>query len=307
MRAVDALVRLGGAATRRQLRRARVHGRHLDAALAAGLVVRTSHGHYCVAGTDAAHAAAHRLSGAASHTTAALHWGWKVRLAPPEPHVTVRAKRSLPVDAGRGVALHWRDLDADDVVDGWVTTPVRTVIDCCLDLPLADALSVVDSARRAGLRPSEVLARGAWLPKRQRDKVARVLSKSSTRAAGPFESSLRAIAVDVPGIVVEPQVRIRYDEFYARVDLADEDLRIVLEADSHEFHAGRKAFDRDCRRYNDLVVRDWLVLRFTWEQVMFQPEVVRQAIEDLVALRRSQGLWRQRTGRLAGSNRRKAS
>ncbi|MHA3837642.1 endonuclease domain-containing protein [Terrabacter sp. AAH1] len=221
--------------------------------------------------------------------------------------MTVRAKRSLPVDAGRGVALHWRDLDADDVVEGWVTTPVRTVIDCCLDLPLADALSVVDSARRAGQRPSEVLARSAWLPKRQRDKVARVLSVSSAGAAGPFESSLRAIALDVPGIVVEPQVRIRYDEFYARVDLADEDLRIGLEADSHEFHTGRKAFDRDCRRYNALVVRDWLVLRFTWEQVMFQPEVVRRAIEDLVALRRSQGLWRLRTGRLAGSNRRKAS
>ena len=178
---------------------------------------------------------------------------------------------------------------------------MRTVIDCCLDLPFADALSVADSARRAGLRPSTVLARSAWLPARQRDQVARVLAASDARATGPFESSLRAIALGVPGLVVEPQTRIRYDGFFARVDLADEGLRIVLEADSHEFHTERKAFDRDCRRYNGLVTRDWLVLRFTWEQVMFEPDVVRCAIEDLVALRRSQGLRRLRTGRLTGS------
>ncbi len=307
MRAVKALVRLGGTATRRQLRLAVVHWRHIDAALEAGLIRRTSHGHYCLAGANAAQAAAHRLSGAASHTTAALHWGWKVRLASADPHVTVRAKRSLPSGASDGVVLHWRDLDADDVADGWVTTPVRTVIDCCLDLPFADALSVADSARRGGLRPSTVLARSAWLPLRQRDQVARVLAASDSRATGPFESSLRAIALGVPGLVVEPQTRIRYDGFFARVDLADEGLRLVLEADSHEFHTERKAFDRDCRRYNGLVTRDWLVLRFTWEQVMFEPDVVRSAIEDLVALRRSQGVRRLRTGRLTGSQPRKAS
>lgn len=307
MRAVKALVRLGGTATRRQLRLAVVHWRHIDAALDAGLIRRTSHGHYCLAGANAAQAAAHRLSGAASHTTAALHWGWKVRLASADPHVTVRAKRSLPSGASDGVVLHWRDLDADDVADGWVTTPVRTVIDCCLDLPFADALSVADSARRGGLRPSTVLARSAWLPLRQRDQVARVLAASDARATGPFESSLRAIALGVPGLVVEPQTRIRYDGFFARVDLADEGLRLVLEADSHEFHTERKAFDRDCRRYNGLVTRDWLVLRFTWEQVMFEPDVVRSAIEDLVALRRSQGVRRLRTGRLTGSQPRKAS
>ena len=306
MRAVKALVRLGGTATTQQLRLARVHWRHLDAALGAGLVVRTSHGHYCLAGTETARAAAHRLSGAASHTTAALHCGWKVRLPSTEPHVTVRAKRSLPPGASDGVVVHWRDLESDDVSDGWVTTRVRTVVDCCLDLPFADALSVADSARRAGLRLADVRARAAWLPQRERDKVRRVLEASDPRAANPFESVLRAIARDVRGLRVEPQVRIRYADFYAKVDLADEELRVVLEADSHEFHSKRRDFDRDCRRYNDLVTRDWLVLRFTWEQVMFEPGVVQRAIEDVVALRRAQGLRRLRTGRVTGSKLRKA-
>lgn len=306
MRAVKVLVRLGGTATTQQLRLAAVHWRHIDAALEAGLVARTSHGHYCLAGTEAARTAAHRLGAAASHTTAALHWGWKVRLPSPEPHVTVRAKRSLPSGASDGVVVHWRDLEADDVADGWVTTPVRTVIDCCLDLPFADALSVADSARRDGMRPADVCARSEWLPRRQRDRVARIMAASDARAAGPFESSLRAIALGVAGIVVEPQVRIRYEDFYARVDLADEELRLVLEADSHEFHSGRKGFDRDCRRYNGLVTRDWLVLRFTWEQVMFEPDVVHRDISDIVAVRRVQGLRRLRTGRVTGPKQRNA-
>ena len=58
-----------------------------------------------------------------------------------------------------------------------------------------------------------------------------------------------------------------------------------MEADSFEFHAARKGFDRDCRRYNALVVRGWLVLRFTWEQVMFEPGLVASTVRALVALR----------------------
>ena len=33
---------------------------------------------------------------------------------------------------------------------------------------------------------------------------------------------------------------------------------MVIEAESFEFHGSRKAFDRDCRRYNSLVIRGWL-------------------------------------------------
>ncbi|WP_330476629.1 endonuclease domain-containing protein [Terrabacter sp. C0L_2] len=149
------------------------------------------------------------------------------------------------------------------------------------------------------------MERARWLGPRQRGKVDRVMGAADRRAANPFESVLRAICLDVPGLVVEPQVRIRYDGFYARVDLADDQLRVVLEADSHEFHTERRAFDRDCRRYNGLVTRDWLVLRFTWEQVMFEPDVVRRAIEEVVALRRSQGLRRDRAGQVTGQKRRK--
>ncbi|WP_404388709.1 endonuclease domain-containing protein [Humibacillus xanthopallidus] len=83
----------------------------------------------------------------------------------------------------------------------------------------------------------------------------------------------------------DPQHRIRYDDFYARVDLADERLRLVLEADSFEFHGERAAMSRDAERYDELVSRGWLVLRFTWEQVMLRPAWVARVIERTVRRR----------------------
>jgi len=50
---------------------------------------------------------------------------------------------------------------------------------------------------------------------------------------------------------------------------------LVLEADSWEFHSGRDAYARDCRRYTLLVVHGWTVLRFTWRQVMYDSDFVR--------------------------------
>ncbi len=248
--------------------------------------MRTAHGWYSLPLSDPARLEALRRSGVASHTTAANHWGWEVKETPALPHVTVRSKRSLPSGQADEVILHWRDLAADDVHEGWVTTPERTVIDCCLDLPFDAALAVTDSALRAGLKRAAVSERAEWLGPRQRVKAMRVLAAGDRRAANPFESALRAIALGVRDLAVEPQHRIRHDGFFARVDLADPELRIVLEADSFEFHGKRSALRRDCTRYDELVARGWLVLRFTWEQVMFEAEWVASVIARTVAIRR---------------------
>ena len=69
-----------------------------------------------------------------------------------------------------------------------------------------------------------------------------------------------------------------------RPDLVDEDLRIVLEADSFEWHGKRASLRRDCRRYNLLVVDGWLVLRFAWEDVMHDQEFVRAVLVAITNL-----------------------
>lgn len=299
MDVAEAVARLGGVCTWRELRRA-VPWRRIGEAVESGEVVRLRRGLYGLGSADDAVAVARRLTGILSHRSAALHWGWKVKAAPRLPDVTLARHRRLPVDGRDAATLHWRTLPREQV-RAHVTLPARTVVDCCVDLPFDEALSVFDSALRSGLHRRDVLELAVNLGPRHRKKVLAVARHADGRAANPFESVLRAIAIGVQGLSVQPQVRLRYDDLYARVDLADEALRVVIEADSHEFHTERRAFHRDCRRYDELAVRDWLVLRFTWEQVMFEPDWVTSVLVRAVALRRARRSPARRRGRAPAS------
>ncbi len=112
-----------------------------------------------------------------------------------------------------------------------------------------------------------------------RQRVLRVIEAADGRADNPFESVLRAIGLDVPGLRLVPQVEIRIPgRWLMRPDLVDERLRIVVEADSFEHHGSRKALVLDCAGYDNLAADGWTVLRFAWEHVMHRPAWVRSTI-----------------------------
>jgi very-short-patch-repair endonuclease len=280
----EALELLGGVATRSQLIEISSR-REVDAALAAGSVVSVARGRYALPTADAALRSAHQLAGVVSHRSAALRWGWAVKTPPDEPDVTVPRNRKLTPDQQRGVAIHRVDLDRDDIRDG-VTSQDRTLLDCLRDCPFDEALAVADSALRDGFPPSRLarLARNARGPGSR--QIRRVAAEARAEADNPFESALRAVALDVPGLNVRPQVPLfSKSEFLGRPDLVDEDLCIVLEADSFEWHGDRAALRWDARRYDAFVVAGWLVLRFAWEDVMFDQDWVRSILEAAVAER----------------------
>lgn len=77
----------------------------------------------------------------------------------------------------------------------------------------------------------------------------------------------------------------------AEIDFAHVDLGIAIEVDGRAFHSDRRSFERDRARQNDLVLRGWLVLRFTWEQITTRPEWVIAEIRKAVA-HRSRSLGR---------------
>ena len=81
---------------------------------------------------------------------------------------------------------------------------------------------------------------------------------------------------------MSPQVLLQDRGFRGRPDLVDVERRLVLEADSWEWHASREGFERDCARYNALTLRGWTVLRFTWHQVMHDPGYVLAALRAIV-------------------------
>jgi very-short-patch-repair endonuclease len=172
---------------------------------------------------------------------------------------------------------------AQHVTREGVTSPAWTVIDCAKDLPFDEALAIADSALRHGdVTKAELLRLAEQVTSTGRRRALRVAQAADGRAANPFESVLRAIALDVRGLDVEPQVVISENGFLGRPDLVDVARRVVLEADSFDFHGRRRAMKRDCERYNGLVLCGWIVLRFTWEHVMFQPDYVAGCLRLLV-------------------------
>ena len=284
-----ALERLGGIAPRKDLLRL-VTRPELERAVSSGAVVRVRRGVYALPTDDPAQRAAREHTAVAMLLTAAAHWEWRRKWEPRKPQLAVPRGRGVAPGVRNTVEVRWRGIPRDDVVDGWVTNRERTVLDCAQLLPFDEALAVADSALRSGtVHRAALLERVAALDRQLRPRVRRVLTCADAAAANPFESVLRAIALDVPGLSLRTQVRIDDSGgWVGRVDLADERLRIVLEADSMEYHGEREVMDADCARYTRLVSDGWLVLRFTWTQVMTKPAWVQARIAATVRRRQSE-------------------
>lgn len=150
--------------------------------------------------------------------------------------------------------------------------------------PYDEALSVGDSALRLGVPPQTLRRVAALASGPGSVQAGLVARRANGDAANVFESCLRAISHDVAGLDVRPQVVVRTPRTRCRPGLADRRLGLVLEADSFEWHGDRAALRRDARRYNLLVADGWIVLRFAWEDVMFDPGYDRDVLETVVAL-----------------------
>lgn len=283
MEPVEALQRLGGIAPVGEWRATTTRAQARDA-LTSGAVMRVRRGQVALPGQDAAVIAAATLGGTVSHLSAAQAHGWKLKSVPSRPAVTVPRNRSgLPPHPE--VIVRWGSLPLEDVASG-VTSPVRTVIDCSRTEAFDQALAVADSALRSGLVQHEDLVAAAHAsPRTGRQRALRVATCASPLAANPFESVLRAIALDVPGLHVRPQGWIGSA---GRSDLVDDALLIAIEADSWEHHGSRDTFKHDVRRYAEFARRGWVVLRFLWEDVMYRPELVRRVLAETAAIRARQ-------------------
>lgn len=280
-RIAELLAELGGVASRSQLLEVFTR-RQIQALVDAGEIFRITHGRYALPSVDEADRIAAEFGGVLALTSAAIRHGWAVKSIPERPHVMVGRGRRLPKKI-RSAVIHRDELSPGDVADG-ATIPEVTLAHCLRRLPFDEALCVADSALRAGFPRRKLLeivdsARGPGSV-----QMVRVGHAASAKAANVFESTLRALALQIAGLDPKPQVEIRGHSYTARPDLVDVRLRIVLEADSFEWHGGRAALSADARRYDLLVVDGWLVLRFSYEHVMTQPDFVKRILVAVVAL-----------------------
>lgn len=294
----EVLGRLGGIATRADLRQATSRA-DLDAALGAGTVVAVGRSQIRLGQASHELALARSHAGVLAGDSAALHWGWKVKTARRLPVVLVarnNARRTSTVQLVR------RDVPAD-WIDGDALSRVATVVDCALRLPMDAALAVVDSAlrpwiderghERRGLGRGELLDAVPALGGRRHARVRRVIDLADGRAANPFESVTRAIALGVEGLELVPQVQVAG---HGHADLGDERLRIAVECVSWTWHSDQDAFRKDMRRYARMTASGWILLPFVWEDVMRRPAWVRARLEEAVAMARHARLHTFRSG-----------
>ena len=279
---VQALRQLGGQGTYRELLGQQVTRASLARAVTEGRVHRPRRNAYCLVDLDADRRLAVELRGAVSPLSAAVAHGWKVKREPLRPTVTLPRNARRPVN--RDLEVRWADLsDAD--VHRRLTSRARTVVDCARSYDLDVALSVADSALREGVVDrDDLLLAAAASPRTGRQRAVRVAGLASPLRANPFESCLFTICLGIPGLDVVPQGRVPGVGY---VDLLDRRLGLVIEAESLAHHASRGELRRDASRYTRCATLGLVVLRFTWEQVMFEAVDVREAVRDAV-------LWRTR-------------
>jgi hypothetical protein len=278
----DCLVELGGVATRGILVRLTSRAA-FDRAVAAGGVVRLGRGRYGLSGVDEAVALAATLGGAVSHTSAALHHGWAVLRLPDKPHVTVSRGRKLDARFASRAHVHVAELGRG-CVHGHVTDPWTTLAACLRSEPFDAALAIADSALRAGFGASNLAAPGRGSARSGSARVQTGGRRGERSGGEPLRVGAAGDCARCTRAGRTPQVDIWDGRFLARPDLVDERLRIVIEADSFAWHGGRDQLATDARRFNSLVVRGWVVLRFSWEDVMFHPDAVRAVLREAVAL-----------------------
>ena len=279
---VEALVRLGGWSGAAELVKL-TSRRALADAVRRGDVERLTRGIYGLPGLATGVATAIAHDGVLSHLSAAAVWRLPLLVPPEKPHVTLPTNRNAR--SGPPAVLHWADLSPTDLRKRR-TSLERTVLDCARILPFGEALAVADAALATGrLTEDELLAAAVAMRGPGRPNALRVAAVATRLSDSFLESMLRSLLITAGIEGFEPQVVVDLGGARVRVDLGHKVALVALEAEGYEFHGSAGKFAADCRRYDDLVAAGWLVLRFTYQQVIGDPEWVVAAVKSAVAQR----------------------
>ncbi|MCU1439772.1 MAG: uncharacterized protein JWP85_769 [Rhodoglobus sp.] len=276
----DYLTENGAVAHVTTLRSAGYPPDRVENAAAAGKVLRVRRGIYASPWASHELVRAARVGGRLAGTSAArAHGIW----APPSRHLVVEVSNSAtrlrdPDDASRPLG------DRDDVRVLWAPLPrpiaqglgispvLETLRQCILTVPEHFAVAIIDSALRTHpIDRTDLAAIQRAVPAR----FARLFSRVNPAAESGTESVLR-VMLGQAGVTARPQVAVPLSDL-DRVDLLIGD-RLVIECDSEAHHGSRADRLRDLRRDAELAALGFIVLRFDYSQVMFEPDAVLAAV-----------------------------
>ncbi len=104
------------------------------------------------------------------------------------------------------------------------------------------------------------------------------------RAATVLERKGRAVLRDAGLPTPLPQYPIPWSPA-RRFDDAFPEVRLALEWDSRSWHQQRSAMESDRQRDRDAAAHDWVLLRFTWEDIAERPHEIVETVRTLLQRR----------------------
>jgi len=219
---------------------------------------------------------------ALSHRTAATIWGLVTGPTLPVDVTTStdHGRKHRQITTHRTLLV---PLDAVVRDDLRVTTPSRTTVDLAATLKGRALREVVERAQ--DLRrfdPIDVRDALARAPRRPRSRrlhdLITVMSPDDDNARSHLERLFLALTrkAKLPKPTANHEIAGRRRDFAWPVE------RLVVETDGYRYHSSRAARRRDNRRDRQLTAVGWRTVRFTYEEVAFEPGVVGAELAQLL-------------------------
>ena len=171
-----------------------------------------------------------------------------------------------------------------------LTTPLRTLVDCAGLLSPEALVCMLDRALHVHLVDETTLARAVDGRSRRRgvERLRAAVALADRRAESPAETLARlALLPTMPGFVPQHRLLGPDGRVLARYDLADESLRLAVEADGKAGHAGAQMVAKDRRRDRLTEQYGWRTERVTWWELRCQRAAVVARIAAVAAERRA--------------------
>jgi very-short-patch-repair endonuclease len=285
----DAARTTGGVISTRHLLDAGISRSRIRTLVRRGAIARLARGVYAIGDhelPDPARIAA-AFDGALSYESMLAWTNVDLPMAPTAVYVTVPRDRKRVKTAVQGVQCHRASIGRVCEVRGVrVLPPVRVALDIARNRELSYAVAVVDAMLRArllGVAEFRAAAAAAYGPGSKQVRLVAQLVDS--RSESVLESYCRVLLWTNGLLPERTQYNLQHPRtgWIGRLDFAWPSLRIAVEADGYATHRDR--YRKDRRRWTDCNRAGWLLAVVTWEDVLYNPEYVVQAVRDLIAER----------------------
>ncbi|CAN5741659.1 type IV toxin-antitoxin system AbiEi family antitoxin domain-containing protein [soil metagenome] len=193
-----------------------------------------------------------------------------------------------------GIVHHRMPLGASEVtlIDNIpVLSASRTLLDLCGSIEPVTCEIALDAALREGLVDIDELRILVEMASRRRLRGVQALRElvsvrgiEEALSESELESRVFRLLRGAHYPLPQRQHPVDLNDRRGRVDFFYPEAKLVIEVDGRRWHAGRRPEKRDRRRDHSLVLGGQRVLRFTWEDIVRQPEYFLGVVGDALGL-----------------------